>query len=148
MLEPIEDLLQRELHAGENTAMCPRDPVGAEGAAGKREHGGAGGDEEGNVGDDEPESEDSARGGSHRREEPADSNTSRSNGVNVGVEPDDDAGGIDRHHRRGHLARIHQIVAAATDVDSASELAEKSPLGLPCDSVGETALHLKTLIAK
>jgi hypothetical protein len=74
--------------------------------------------------------------------------TPRSAGVNIGVESYDDARCIDRQYRRGNLARLHQIVAAAADVDRASQLAEEAPLRLPRDSIGEATLYLQTFVAQ
>src|SRR5437660_10151877 len=99
MLQSIENLLERELDAGKDPAVCARHLITGERAARKREDRRAGGDEQRQVGDDQPEADNSAGGGSHCGYKSSDPDATRPAGVNVGVESHYDAGSIDREHR-------------------------------------------------
>ena len=87
--------------------MCAGNLVGSEGASGEREHHSARSDEKWKMSDDESKADDSARGRSHRSDEPADSNPTSPAGVNVCVEPHYDSRAIDRQNCGGDLASIH-----------------------------------------
>jgi len=144
VLQSVEDLLQRKLNAGKYSSMRPGKLVCSECAPREGQHRRAGGDEQWNVCDHETETDDSAGGGSHRGEESSYSDATRPAGVDVGVESDYHARGVNGQHCGGHLARIHQIVAATADIDRASQLSEESSLRFPGNSVSEPTLYLKT----
>ena len=60
MLEPIQHLLERELHARQNRAVGARNFVGGNTTARERQHGRTGGDDEREVSDQERESDNAA----------------------------------------------------------------------------------------
>ena len=96
--------------------------------------------------DDKPETDDSARGSTHRRHEGPHSDAARPAGVDVSIQSHYDARGVDCQDRRRDLSGIHQIVAAAADVHGAPQPSKKSALRLPGDPIREATLHLQTFL--
>jgi hypothetical protein len=106
VLEPVEHLFQRELYSRQNSAMAARHAVSARGPSRKREHGGASGDENRQVGDDESQAKETSSYSANAHEQPANADSSRATLVDVRVEPNDHACGINGKNRCRHLCCI------------------------------------------
>ena len=89
--EAIENLLECELNAGQDSPVSAGDPICGERAAGERQHCRAGGNEQGQVRDHQSEPDYSACRRSHRADETTDPYPARSAGVNVSIESYHDA---------------------------------------------------------
>jgi hypothetical protein len=89
VLETVQYLFERELHARQNGAMRARKLVRGYRTSGKWKDCGAGRDEERYMGDYETKPEDPACRRSHGRQDAAHPNASRPARMNVSVEPHD-----------------------------------------------------------
>src|SRR4051812_13831094 len=148
VLEPVENLLEGELHARQHRAMGARHPICRESSPGKWQDCGAGGEKERQMHDCESEPNYTACQGADRGDEATDSDATRAAGVDIGVESDYYSRRVDRQDRCRHLAGIHQVESAPADVHCSAELAEQSALRLPGDALGEAALDLEALLAQ
>jgi hypothetical protein len=81
-------------------------------------------------------------------DEPTEPHASCATLMNVGIEPDDYTTGVDWQNRGGDLPGFDEIVAVATEVDSAPDFSEQSALRLPRDTIGKAALHLEALLSQ
>ena len=148
MLQPVENLLERELNAGENVSMATSDLVRARCSASERNKRGASCDKEGKMRNHQRESHQSAKYCSGTGGQATQSNASRSTWMDVGVEPHNHASRVHREDSRRDLSCVYQIVGAPADVDGSLQLAEQSTLGLPGDPVCKASLHLETFLAR
>ena len=94
MLQPVENLFQRELNAGENCSMATSDFVRASCTASQRKKRGASGDKEGKMRDYQGESHQPANYSSCTDCQATQSNPSRPAWMDVGVEPHNDTSRI------------------------------------------------------
>ena len=99
MLEPVEHLLQRELHASENGPVALRDFIRAGASSSERKNGCASGDQERKVSDNQSQTKKAANRSADYKESAASPDTPRTTLMDVRVEPYHHARGINRHDR-------------------------------------------------
>jgi len=100
VLEPVEHLLERELHTRENSAVAAGDLVGSGRPASERKHSDAGCDQKRQMCDDEPETQEPAKYAARTYEKAAEPDPSRAALMDIRVQPDHHARGINGQHRR------------------------------------------------
>jgi hypothetical protein len=107
VLEPVEHLLQRELHSSENGPVALRDFIRAGASSSERKDGCASGDQEGKVCDNQPQTKKAANGTARYKENAASPDAPRPTLMDVRVEPYHHARGINRHDRGRDLSCIY-----------------------------------------
>lgn len=91
MLEAIENLLERQLHSGQDTAMRSCDSVPAHRSTGKWQDGDARGKQEWEMSDDKAEPEHATRHCADRAKRPTGCYSTPPAGADVGIQSDDGA---------------------------------------------------------
>jgi hypothetical protein len=107
VLESVEHLLERELNAGENTPVAAGDAVGSCGSTRQWNEGTAGCKEQREMNDYQRKPDEAAHYTARGDHQPTQSDPPRTAWMNIRVEPDDDAIGVNRQHCRGNLSGIY-----------------------------------------
>jgi hypothetical protein len=147
VLESVEDLLERELHARQNNAMTPGESIRAGGTPGERKNGSARRDDKRKVRDDQSEAEESTGDSAEPHECAAESNAPAAALMDVRVEPDDYTMCIDRKYGRGYLLCIDEVKASAAQIHGAPQFAEQPALRLPGYAIRKSTLNLQAFLA-
>jgi hypothetical protein len=95
------------------------------------------------MGDDKSKTQEPANSAASDHEHATSANSPCPALMNVRVEPHHDTRGINRKDSRRNLRSIHQIEGVPAEIHRSSQLPEQSPLRLPGDAIGESALDLE-----